>query len=156
MRDNIWLDRKLSEIWEKHFSDVPRGNEVYIKFGRDARTRLGSIRKIGKSSTLITITGYFKDERVPDFMVEATIAHELCHYAHGFFSPLPRLSRHPHQGGLVDNELKTRGFSGQLKAQKKWLKEVWPKIIGMRVRRRRIMRKKQYSGVNILKFLISN
>ncbi len=156
MRNNLWLDLKLSEIWEKHFSDVPRSNEVYIKFGRDARTRLGSIRKIGKSSTLIMITGYFKDKRVPDFMVEATIAHELCHYAHGFFSPLPQLSKYPHLGGLVDNELKTRGFSEQLQAQKSWLKKEWPEIIGARVRKRRVLRRKQYSGFDILKFLISS
>lgn len=156
MRDNLWLDLKLSEIWEKHFSDISRLNEVYIKFGRNARTRLGSIRKIGKSSTLITITGYFKDERAPEFMIDATVAHELCHYAHGFFSPHPKLSKHPHQGGLVDNELKRRGFGDQLKMQKKWLKDEWPKIIGIRTTfRRRIIRRRRQTGLDLVKLFFS-
>lgn len=157
MRDNLWLDLKLSEIWEKHFADIPRGNEVYIKFGRNARTRLGSIRKIGKSNTLITITGYFKDNRVPEFMAEATIAHELCHYAHGFFSPLPRLSNYPHQGGLVDKELISRGFKQHLSLQKKWLKETWPTIIGPRQYHRSPRRRtRRYTGLELFKILISN
>lgn len=156
MRDNLWLDLKLSEIWERHFADVSRSNEVEIKFGKRARTRLGSIRKSPKSGTLITITGFFKDEQVPKYIIDLTIAHELCHYAHGFFSPLPQLSKHPHQGGLVDSELIKRGFGDQLIAQKKWLKQKWPKVIGLNPIRRRRIRRRRYHPIGILKFLISN
>lgn len=146
MRDNDWLRTKLEDIWKSNFSDVSRDNHVEIVFGRKAKTRLGSIRALKSKSvsrhpdTLITITGYFQDEKVPEFMIDATIAHELCHYAHGFFSPLPRLSRYPHQGGLVDKELVVRGFGDDLMKQRVWLKTSWREIIGpvkRKIRRRR-------------------
>jgi len=145
MRNNLWLNNKLNGIWQKHFPDVEQQNRVIIKFGQNARQRLGSIRQISpynkQSMTKIIITGYFMDERVPEEIIDATIAHELAHYAHGFCSPLPQLSKYPHQGGKVDDELKKRGFAEVLKFQKKWLKDEWPQIIGpakRRIRRRKI------------------
>jgi len=148
MRDNLWLIAKLDQIWKKYFSDIERKNQIYIKFGQRACRRLGSIRQINpkdkNSATKILITGYFMDERVPEEMIGATIAHEIVHYAHGFCSPLPKLSRYPHQGGIVDNELRRRGLCEILDFQKKWLKSDWPKIIGTsptRQRRRATRRK---------------
>lgn len=157
MRDNAWLEAKLNTIWENHFSDIERKNEVFISFGRNARTRLGSIRaKKGSKqaehqNTQILITGHFKDERVPEFMIDVTIAHELCHYAHGFFSPLPKLSKYPHQGGLVDNELRRRGFATELKDQHIWLKKNWKDIVGLS--KRRVVRKRK-RRVSLFEYLL--
>ena len=138
MRDDKWLFQKLDEVWDRHFSDIPQNNDVAIKFGRRARQRLGSIKQETKSirdisdksrKTIIIINGLFKDSRVPEYVVTATIAHELCHYAHGFSSPLEQRHPHPHYGGIVTREIKTRGFAKELAMQKKWLKDEWPEYL---------------------------
>ncbi|MFA6963623.1 MAG: hypothetical protein WC227_02815 [Patescibacteria group bacterium] len=157
MRSHVWLLKLLNETWQQYFADVERPNDVTISFGRTAKRRLGSIRQVAprdkNSRTIITITGYFRDKNVPEYIVASTIAHELCHYAHGFASPLPKFSRYPHHGGIVDTELKNRGLGDQLKAQKLWLKQEWPKIIGeANLVRRRIIRRKAFS---FRKWLIS-
>ena len=167
----------MNQIWQAHFADVPQKNNVKIKFGRNARTRLGSIKqpcnyrsippwrertiknfRAGSKNigdTLVTLSGYFKEENVPEFIIDLTIAHELCHYAHGFSSPLPQLFQYPHQGGLVDKELIKRGFGPKLKEQKKWLKEVWPKIIGTKTRKLRRRRSRVVKYSNIFQILFS-
>lgn len=138
MRDDKWLFEKLDELWDGHFSDIPQHNDVVIKFGRKARQRLGSIKQETKThldllaknrKTIITINGLFKDENVPDYVVMATIAHEMCHYAHGFSSPIEQKFSNPHQGGIVTKEMKARGFTKELNLQKKWLKVEWPDYI---------------------------
>jgi hypothetical protein len=138
MRDDKWLFQKLDEIWDGHFSDIPQNNDVLVKFGRKARQRLGSIKQETKSvrdladknrKTIIIINGLFKDIKVPEYVVTATIAHEMCHYTHGFSSPLEQRHPHPHYGGVVTKEMKERGFGKELKMQKKWLKEVWPEYL---------------------------
>lgn len=154
-RTNDWLADRLAHIWYHYFSDIAQPNEVIIKFGRKSRTRLGSIampgwrdqqhgiayrtrQAIPEGTTVITITGYFKDQRVPEYAVDATIGHELVHYAHGFHSPHPQLHAHPHKGGIVDRELRQRGMGETLKQQKSWLRQSWLDIIGpIRHRRRR-------------------
>lgn len=135
-RTNDDLSDILADLWYRHFPDVPQPNDVTIKFGQKAATRLGSI-KWGRKATkqadgslqrrsIITITGHFKDSIIPDEVVRAVIGHELVHYAHGFSSPNPKLHAHPHHGGIVDKELKTRGLGDILKTEKCWLKDHWP------------------------------
>ncbi|MGI6103036.1 MAG: hypothetical protein ACOYBJ_00200 [Patescibacteria group bacterium] len=134
-RDNAWLEETLAQLWYRHFSDVPQPNDVRIKFGRRAATRLGSIKwgrkavKHPDGSTqrrsIITMTGYFKDPAIPDDVVRGVIAHELVHYAHGFGGPNPQLYSHPHKGGVVDRELRQRGLGDVLKFEKRWLKDNW-------------------------------
>jgi len=154
MRDDTWLFEKLDELWDGHFSDIPQHNDVVIKFGRKARQRLGSIKQETRSrldllnknrKTIITINGLFRDVRVPEYVVISTIAHEMCHYAHGFSSPLDQKHPHPHYGGVVTKEMKDRGFGEILKKQKKWLKEVWPEYLEKKMpakpRRRRARRR---------------
>jgi ADP-heptose:LPS heptosyltransferase len=161
MRNNEWLEEKLDIIWREYFSDVDRINNVTIKFGKKARARLGSIKQLhsykqkNDNDSVITLTGYFKDERVPEYIIDLTIAHELCHYAHGFSSPHPQASKHPHSGGVVDSELKERGFEKQLKNQKKWLKEVWPTIIDKPKRRIRRRSRRNITLKDAFRFLIS-
>jgi len=144
MRDNSWLFQKLDEIWDNHFSDIPQENDVTILFGRKARNRLGSIKKDPKGRSVITINGLFKDPTVPDYVIELVIAHELCHYAHGFNSPLEQRFSHPHKGGVVTRELKTRGLDEKHRLQKKWLKVNWEgyqaeKLGARKIRRRRVI-----------------
>ncbi len=134
MRDNNYLKNRLNTIWEAFFSDVPRSNKVWIKFGRKAEKRLGSIRKVWMQDqkdfdSLIYINGHFKDEVIPEFILDATIAHELCHYAHGFSSPLPQLSKFPHRGHIIDKELKRRGLTVLERAENKWLNKNWSRYL---------------------------
>ncbi len=145
MRDNAWLENRLEYIWTTYFTDVERINEVKICFGRQALTRLGSIKQarsrlvilgvINHNPSVITITGIFRDEIVPEHVVDLVIAHEMAHYAHGFCSPHPQKYKNPHQGKIIDKELYIRGFGEEIKSHKKWLKEEWPKMVkGLRVK----------------------
>lgn len=145
-----FLENLLYEIWENHFCDIPRKNLVIIKYGRYSKRQLGSITVANKSTkikgilkkkksdyyvqddksiTVITVTRYFQYDIVPKFVVKATIAHELCHYAHGFSSPLQKQFDKPHQGNIIRKELQKREL---LKEQEKadiWLKKNWLDII---------------------------
>ena len=172
MRNNQWLENRLDLIWNRHFFDIEKKNPILIQFGKRARTRLGSIRQVNgkrfivngsdkniRSSinhepSIVTITGYFIDEIVPEYVVDLVIAHELCHYAHGFCSSHPQLYKNPHQGKVIDKELYKRGFGEEVKKQKAWLKESWPTIIGLP--KRRIIVRKKYAKLNLLKFLNPN
>lgn len=132
LRSNQWLASRLENLWQRYFNDVEIANTIIVRFGRPARTRLGSI-KFGKRKinpiTYITITGYFKSPNVPDFMIDAVLAHELTHYAHGFFSPHAQLYRHPHKHKIIDKELTKRGLEDIMRLQKSWLKVNWRKFL---------------------------
>jgi len=82
-----------------------------------------------KSISVITLTRYFQKEEIPEFVVISTIAHELCHYTHGFNSPLPKQFRHPHQGGIVNKEMDKRGLRDIRLKTNRWLKSNWPGCI---------------------------
>ena len=131
-RDQEWLENMLSNIWLKYFSDVEQANDVVIKYGRAAKNRLGSIsldRKNPKVS-VITINPLYKDLDVPEYVVSATIIHEMSHYAHGFNSPHNQKHRYPHSGGVIRQEFAERGLEDMYLQQKKWLKANWADIVG--------------------------
>lgn len=151
-RDNKWLEEMMYEIWEEHFNDIPRKNLVMIKFGRKAKRQLGSIKWVRSNTkvrtllrrrsdevkvqdddriTLITITSLFKSIDIPEVVVRATVAHEMIHYAHGFFSPLKQIYNHPHQGGIIRKEMFDRGMRDLYYESKKWLKENWNDLVRM-------------------------
>jgi hypothetical protein len=127
MRDDTWLYTLLDDTWDKHFGDVPQDNDVRIVYGRRAKNRLGSIRLDPKDPKLsiITLNGLFREEQVPEFVVRATLVHELCHYAHGFNSPLKQKHQHPHAGGVMRQEFRERGLEQLYIDQRKWLKLNW-------------------------------
>lgn len=150
MRNSEYLENLLYEIWEDHFCDIPRKNFVIIKYGKYSKRQLGSIKLANKhtkikgilnekkedyniqddkSITVITVTRYFQNDVVPEFVVRSTIAHELCHYAHGFSSPLQKRFQKPHQGSIIKKELQKRGLLEEQKKTDKWLKENWLDII---------------------------
>jgi hypothetical protein len=154
MRSDEWLEEQLFEIWENYFADVPRQNIVLINFGKRSKRQLGCIKKLhqaptkklaqkaqsitytdDKSISLIIITSYFKDEAIPEFIVRTTIAHELCHYTHGFNSPLPKLFDSPHAGGIIRKELTKREMGDELKIANKWLKTNWANYLRSQISR---------------------
>lgn len=125
MRDDLWLNKRLSEIWALFFSDVVKKNNVKIRFLGRWKNKFGHIKKLIDGSSEIVINGLFKNERIPDYIVDLTIAHEIVHYMHGFNSPHPQRFKHPHQGGVVRKELISRGFKVPLKIEKRFLKQDW-------------------------------
>lgn len=129
-RDNIWLLSRLDHLWTRHFDDVPQTNKVFIRFGRSAKYRLGSIKLDKKTkASLITITSMFKDSKIPAEVVDHTIGHELTHYAHGFSSIHPRLHKYPHAGGVVKKEMAERGMEHLHKAYQDWIKQYKKKLM---------------------------
>lgn len=123
-RDNIWLLSRLDFIWSKYFPDVKQTNRVYIRFGRNAKYRLGSIRLDKETnSSIITITSMFKNPKIPAKVIDHTIGHELVHFAHGFSSTQPRLHRYPHAGGVVKKEMCERGMGYLHQAYKDWVRQ---------------------------------
>lgn len=123
-RDNRWLLSRLDNIWSKHFQDIEQVNPLFIRFGRYSKFRLGSIRLDRKTDkSYITITGMFKDHKIPQEVVDHTLAHELVHYTHGFSSKRTRLHKYPHAGGIVNQEMRKRGMGYLLTAYRSWIKE---------------------------------
>lgn len=163
MRSNDWLEKQLEFLLKNYFADVPITNPIEIRFGREAKYRFGSIRlvkpkglksprrqtrfvgsfpnRVWNSLTsretpqksIITITSMFARESIPVGVVRYTIAHELCHYAHGFSSANRRLFKYPHHGGVVNAELTERGAKHLISSFKKWLKVYRKKILGGQV-----------------------
>jgi hypothetical protein len=146
-RDHTWLHQQLDEIWDQHFEDVPQDNIVRIQFGRRAKNRLGSIKLDlrDRETSVITVNGLFRDPQIPAFLVQATIVHELCHYAHGFNSPVEQQFKHPHAGGVMRREFKERGLERLYLEQKKWLKQNWPQVIAENFKSRgKVVKKTTY------------
>ena len=138
-RNNQWLAAKLNALIGVYFPDLEIKNRLSIRFGKRSRRQLGCIAKKYSGSVLkriqgefeseIRINGLFRSLEIPEEVVYGTIIHELCHYAHGFSSPLPQLSKHPHSGGVIKAEMIKRGAGDIYLIEKKWLKQNWQKYI---------------------------
>src|SRR3989338_3330976 len=111
LRNHKWLENQLDLLLRKYFGDISITTPIEIQFGREAKYRFGSIKLYRN-----------KKQDVPVKVVAYTIAHELCHYAHGFSSTNRRLFKFPHHGGIVNAELQKRGANDLITAYKKWLK----------------------------------
>ncbi len=130
-RDQEWLENMLADIWYKYFFDVEQSNNVTIRYGRKAKRRLGSISldRVDGVTSIITINPLYQDEMVPEYVVKATIVHEMTHYAHGFNSPHEQKQRHPHSGGVIRKEFAERGLEDLYLKQQKWLKDNWIGVV---------------------------
>ncbi|MSR68338.1 hypothetical protein EXS66_00950 [Candidatus Saccharibacteria bacterium] len=130
-RNQSWLESLLNYVWGAHFSDIARSNQIKIIFGKKAKRRLGSIGLDSNDPgiSIIRINPIFKDMEVPQFVVVATIVHEMTHYAHGFNSPLQQKQQHPHRGGVIKQEFAERGLEYMYLEQQTWLKENWLRIL---------------------------
>ncbi|MBU2595279.1 hypothetical protein KJ713_00375 [Patescibacteria group bacterium] len=131
MRHNKWLKKIAQEIWHKYFADISPTNDLRVKFGKRARWQLGCIRQSLKkgSPSIVTINGYFKNEIVPQYVIESILAHEFVHYLTGFSSSRPKLFRYPHRGGIINREMRRRGLVEIEKKQKEWIDKNWNKVI---------------------------
>lgn len=141
MRDDEWLAQKLNQIWQLLFPEIERKNNVVIRFKGKWKNKFGHIKRLKNKDTEIAINSLFKNELVPEYVIDTTIAHELIHYSHGFQSPLPRRHRHPHAGGIVRRELLKRGFGHMIRKEKKFTKREWPRIFGQLYPNKTVKRK---------------
>jgi hypothetical protein len=125
LRDNAWLQARLQTLWDTYYSDGRRGYPIAVHFGPRARYRYGSIYSIGAQCHIL-INRLFAHPDVPEYVIDATLVHELAHYVHGFGSGLPKLYSHPHRGGVVDAEMERRGCTHLEELAGKWRREHWP------------------------------
>lgn len=123
-RNDAWLQEFVDRVRTTYFADVPHAYPIVAKFGRRAHRRFGSIGARNRQSVL-RVNGLLADPQVPLYVVEAVVAHELAHYAHGFGSGLDRRYKAPHRGGVVDAELEQRGLGTTLRAAKMWIEQEW-------------------------------
>ena len=128
MRDNKWLNERLNNIWGLLFPELPKKNRVVIKFKGKWKNKFGHIKRLKNKDSEIAINSIFKDERIPEYLIDLTIAHELIHYMHGFNSPFKQQFKYPHQGGVVERELTKRGFGHLKTKEKEFIKKEWEKI----------------------------
>ena len=120
------LNTYLDAIWRQYFSDIPCVNTVEIAYCYPWKRRLGLIRlSLDNSTTFIGINSLLQHQEVPQYILITTIAHELTHYAHGFGSPLPRISTHPHANNVVNRELEQRGLGKYAQLCDQWIDEHW-------------------------------
>jgi len=127
MRDDEWIATLFHKIWDERFPDIKKRNNVLIRWKGRWKNKFGHIKRLKNKDSEIAINSLFRDEKVPEFVIELTIAHEIVHYMHGFQSPHPKLFKHPHKGGVVDKELKLRGYSEEIRKERYWYKKVWSK-----------------------------
>lgn len=130
-RDQEWLENLLADIWYNYFLDIEQTYEVKIGYGRRARQRLGSIGldRNNPNISVITINPIYQDLEVPEYVIRATVVHELTHYAHGFNSPHNQRYRHPHSGGVIRREFAERGLEDLYVKQRAWLKQNWSRVV---------------------------
>lgn len=128
MREEQWLAEKLNQIWNLLFPELERKNNVVVRFKGRWKNKFGHIKRLKNKDTEIAINGLFKNEIIPEYVIDTTIAHELIHYSHGFQSPLPRKYKHPHAGGVVRRELLKRGFGHMIAKERYFVKKEWPRI----------------------------
>jgi hypothetical protein len=134
LRTDEWLKQLLDEIWTTYFHDIQRANDVTVEFARGWKSRLGLIRMTeSQARTYIGINGLLRHPSAPEFVVMVTTAHELCHYAHGFGSPLPQRHQHPHAGNVVGRELQERGLGALLADYDTWVAEFWHDYYDQRI-----------------------
>jgi len=126
-RDIIWLNQRMNQIWDLLFPDIPKQNKVLAKWKGKWKNKFGHIKLLPDKSSEIAVNSLFQNEIIPEYIIDLTLAHELVHYSHGFNSPLPQKYKHPHKGGIVTKELKSKGFTHLIKKEKEFLKK-WSKI----------------------------
>lgn len=128
MRDNNWLNQRLEHIWSLLFLDIQKANNVHARFKGRWKNKFGHIKLLKNKDSEIVVNSLFKNPAIPEYIIDITLAHELVHYSHGFNSPLKKLYKHPHKGGIVEKELKRRGFENMIKLEKDFIKNKWFKI----------------------------
>jgi len=128
-RNLIWLNSRVSHIWQNHFADIPQITPVQVRWGQRSYRRLGSIvmkpQTDGRMISFITISSLLREPEVPSLIIDQIIAHEIVHYVHGFGSERPRDLKHPHQGGVIVKEFQKRGLWELYRYYKSWMNLSW-------------------------------
>ena len=128
---DLFLARKTANLLRENFPMQEVSNLLVVRWGKKWRTKVAHIKpfKEKEFGTAIEVNELLQDESVPEYVLDATIMHELVHYFHGFGSNKERKHRHPHRGGVVDNELEKKGWKELVDNGDKWLNENWPSLI---------------------------
>ena len=124
LRDAGWLQSRLEVLCQTYYADAPAGYPIAIHFGPRARCRYGSIYSVGKQCHIL-INRLFAHDDVPEYVIDATICHEMAHYVHGYGSGLKKRYSHPHRGGVVDKEMKQRNWWHLEEQAAAWRKDHW-------------------------------
>jgi hypothetical protein len=117
----------MQYLWDTYYVDARKGYPIEAHFGPRARYRYGSIYSIGVQCHIL-INRLFAHPDVPDYVIDATLVHELAHYVHGYGSGMPKLYSHPHRGGVVDIEMKKRSCWFLEEIAGEWRKNHWPEL----------------------------
>lgn len=126
MNSDRYLTKKTGEILRENFPQKQITNLLVVKWSDDAwKTKLGHITplKNAEFGSLIEINSVLNNPHVPEFVVEATLLHELIHYFDGFGSNHKRLRRHPHAGGVMKKEFAKFGWTELAEKQNKWIEK---------------------------------
>jgi hypothetical protein len=123
-RDNEWLQRRVESLQETYYADMRVGYPIVARFGTRARYRYGCIYSRDQTCHIL-LNRLFAHPDVPDYVLDATLVHELAHYAHGWGSGQPKLYTHPHRGGVVEAEMKKRGCYALEEQAGVWRKSCW-------------------------------
>lgn len=124
VRDHDWLINRFDMLLKGYFADVKLGYPIVVTYGLRARRRFGSISERNKHS-IIRLNALFSHPDVPEKIIDATLAHEMVHYVHGFCSGLPRQVKYPHADHAIEKELKKRGLLEMYEESDVWLKTNW-------------------------------
>ncbi|MEI6144466.1 MAG: hypothetical protein WCP91_02620 [Candidatus Berkelbacteria bacterium] len=119
--------RQLGCIKRAPFSSLRGGTtkQSDIRLPRLSILSMARNDKTANFKTIIVINGLFKDEAIPEYVIDAVIVHEMAHYAHGFNSPLPQQHKSPHKGNVIRREFLLRGIGDLERKEQQWMKENW-------------------------------
>lgn len=123
MGNDLFLTRKTAELCREHFPKQTVSNLLMVRWGKTWKSKLGHIKPLKNKQygSLIEVNLILSDPRVPEFVVDATLLHELIHYFQGFGSNHPQKYKHPHRGGAVEKELERFGWKELAQKQDTWI-----------------------------------
>ncbi len=124
VRDQDWLVDRFNMLLKTYFSDVRMGYPIVLSYGIRAQRRFGSISERNRQA-IIRLNALFAHPDVPEMIIDATLAHEMVHYVHGFCSGLPRKVKFPHADRAIEKELEKRGLLVMYDESEVWLKKNW-------------------------------
>ena len=121
MPTDAFLAKKTAQLCREYFPHRTISNLLAVRWSKPWKSKLGHIKPLKNTAfgSLIEINSLLSDPRVPEFVLEVTLLHELIHYFQGFASNQARTQLHPHRGGAVTKEFAQFGWQELLKKQEK-------------------------------------